>query len=73
MPTVAEQDGLWQPLVYAEGACGGRRLAAPVDGWWRGRMGACSVRMLAGVRMVPVVLVRVAAVLSAVDDARAGW
>ena len=60
-----------QPLAHTEGARGGRRLAVPVDGWWRGGMGACGVRMLAGVCAVPVVLVRAVSVSCAVDAARA--
>ena len=46
---------------------------ASVDGWWRRGIGACGVRMLAGGRVVPVVLLHVAAVLCALDGARAGW
>ena len=64
---VAGLGRLWQPLAYAEGACSGRQMAVSVDGWWGGDMGACRVRMRAGVRMVSVVLVRVVVVLSAVD------
>ena len=64
------------PSVAAAGvhreACGGRRLAAPLDGWWRGGMGACGVHMLAGVCAVPVGHVRVVVVLCAVNGARAG-
>ena len=71
MARVAGQGRVWQPLAYAEGACGGRRLAVPMDGRWRGSMGACSVCMLAGVRVVPEVLVRVVVVLCALDGAQA--
>ena len=53
-------------------ACGGRRLVALLDGWWRGGMGACGVRMLAGVPAVPVVHVRVVVVSCALDGARTG-
>ena len=47
----------------------------PAVGGTCGRMvawGACGLRMLAGVRVVPVVLVRVVVVLCAVDGAPAG-
>ena len=50
----------------------GRQLAVSVDGWWCRGIGACRVLMLAGVRVVPVVLVPVVVVLCAVDGARAG-
>ena len=71
MVRVAGQGRLWQLLAYTEGSCGGRPLAVPVDRWWRGGMGACGVRMQAGVRVMPVVFVLVVTVLCAVDGARA--
>ena len=55
-----------------EAALGGRRLAVPVDRWWRGSIGACGVRMLVGVYAVPVVLVRAVSVSCAVDGSQGG-
>ena len=59
------------PSVVAAGArreaCGGWRLTVPLGGRWRGGMGACGGRMLAGVCAVFVVLVRAVPVLCLVD------
>ena len=70
MVQVAGQGSLLQSLAYKKGACGGQRLAVPVDGCWPRGMGACGVRMLASVCVVLVVLVRVLLVSCAVDGAR---
>ena len=50
---VAGQGGLWWPLAYAEGTCGVWRLVLPVDGRWRGGMGAGGASVLVGVCAVP--------------------
>ena len=58
--------------MNAEGACGGWRLAVPVDGRWRGGVGDGGVRMLAGVCAVLVVPLCAVPMLRPVNGVRRG-
>ena len=69
---IAGQGLLWQLEAYVEGTCGGCLLVVPVDGWWHSGIRGCGVRMLGGMGVVPVVLVRAAVVLCVVGGAGLG-